>query len=270
MLRIASAAILGSIVWAAIKLAPLWAFFLLAFLFIIGACLEMYRMLDAFGARPFRWIGLAASGAVVWSMLGIEPTFHTCMPLIGVTILTVVMAIWRRGDPAEMLGASLHTLFPVLFVGMALGYLPRIRTLPGEDGSDLLLLTLVCVIFTDVGAFYVGSTFGRHRLAPRLSPKKSWEGAVGGVLMGVGAAVVAHFWFFHRLPIGHAIAIGIILGVAAILGDLAESLVKRAAGVKDSSNLIPGHGGLLDRCDSLLFSGPILYYYYLYLLKGLW
>jgi phosphatidate cytidylyltransferase len=134
----------------------------------------------------------------------------------------------------------------------------------------LLLLVLVCVIFTDVAAYYVGSNLGRHALAPRLSPKKSWEGAVGGLLASVGGAVLAHLWFFQRLPLGHAIALGLILGVAAIMGDLAESLVKRAAGVKDSSSLIPGHGGLLDRADSLLFAGPLLYYYYLWFLKELW
>jgi phosphatidate cytidylyltransferase len=153
---------------------------------------------------------------------------------------------------------------------MTLGYLPRMRAIPGEDGADLLLLVLVCVICTDVAAYYVGSNFGKHRMAPRLSPKKSWEGAAGGLLASVGVAVLANFWFFQRLPLGHAIAIGLILGVVAILGDLSESLVKRAAGVKDSSSLIPGHGGLLDRVDSLLFAGPVLYYYYMAFLQGGW
>ena len=203
-------------------------------------------------------------------MLRQPPIIETCLPLIAVTSLTVVMAIWRRKDAAEMLGTTLNTLFPVIFVGLALGYLVKIRTIPGEDGGDLLLLVLVCVIFADAAAYYVGSSIGKHRMAPRLSPNKSWEGALGGMLASVGGAVLAHFWFFQRLPIGHAIAIGLILGGLAILGDLAESLVKRAARVKDSSNLIPGHGGLLDRSDSLLFTGPALYYYYLLFLKGIW
>jgi len=258
------------IVWMAIKLAPLWLFYLLAFLFISGACLEMYRMLGKSGAPPFRWLGLAASCVLVWSLLRHPPLIEPCLPLISVTILTVLMAIWRRKDAAEMLGTVQNTIFPVIFVGLALGYLPKIRTIPGEDGADLLLLVLVCVIFADAAAYYVGSSIGKHRLAPRLSPKKSWEGAAGAILASVGGAVLAHFWFFQRLPVGHAITVGLVLGVAAILGDLAESLVKRASGVKDSSNLIPGHGGLLDRSDSLLFAGPVLYYYYLAFLKQLW
>jgi len=270
MQRIASAAIMAAIVWVAIMIAPPWVFYVLAFLFISGACLEMYRMLGKFGAPPFRWLGLAATCVVVWSLLRMPPLIEPCLPLIAVTSLTVVMAIWRRKDAAEMLGTALNTLFPVIFVGLALGYLPKIRTIPGEDGADLLLLVLVCVIFADAAAYYVGTSIGKHRMAPRLSPNKSWEGAVGGMLASVGGAVLAHFWFFQRLPLGHALAIGLILGVVAILGDLSESLIKRAAGVKDSSNLIPGHGGLLDRSDSLLFSGPALYYYYLLFLRGIW
>jgi phosphatidate cytidylyltransferase len=270
MQRIASAVVLGSIVWAAIKLAPLWVFYILAFLFILGACFEMYRMLAAYGPLPFRWLGMAGSLAVVWSLLPLSPQLEPALPLVCVTFLTVVMAIWRRKNAFEMLGTSLNTLFPMIFVGMTLGYLPRMRSIPGEDGSDLLLLVLVCVIFTDVAAYYIGSNFGKHRMAPRLSPKKSWEGAAGGLLASVGVAVLANFWFFQRLPLGHAISIGLILGVVAILGDLSESLVKRAAGVKDSSSLIPGHGGLLDRVDSLLFAGPVLYYYYMAFLQGGW
>jgi phosphatidate cytidylyltransferase len=270
MQRLASAAIMASIVWVAIKIAPLWVFYLLAFLFISGACLEMYRMLGKYGAPPFRWLGLAASCGLVWSMLRQPPIIEPCLPLIAVTTLTVVMAIWLRKDAAEMLGTALNTLFPVIFVGLALGFLLKIRNIPGDDGEDLLLLVLVCVIFSDAAAYYVGSNIGKHRLAPRLSPNKSWEGAVGGMLASIGGAVLAHFWFFQRLPLGHAIVIGLILGVVAILGDLAESLIKRAAGVKDSSNLIPGHGGLLDRSDSLLFAGPVLFYYYLLFLKGIW
>jgi phosphatidate cytidylyltransferase len=94
-----------------------------------------------------------------------------------------------------------------------------------------------------------------------LSPKKTWEGALGGVAASVGGALLAHVWFYQRLPIPHAIVLGILLGVAGILGDLAESMVKRAAGVKDSARTLPGHGGFLDRTDSLLFSAPVLYYY---------
>jgi phosphatidate cytidylyltransferase len=268
MLRIASAALMASIVWMALKLAPVWVFYALAFVMILGACWELYRMLERCGARPFHWLGLLATAAMLWSLLEQAPRFEPCLPLISIAVLAVVMAIWRREDPTQMLRAALHTVFPVVFVGLALGYLIKIRGIPGEDGSDLILLLLICVIFADTAAFYVGSGIGKHRLAPRLSPKKSWEGAIGGLVGSTVGAILAHIWFYQRLPLSHAIALGLVLGAAAILGDLAESLVKRAAGVKDSSNLIPGHGGLLDRADSLLFAGPILYHYYMVFLQG--
>ena len=99
-------------------------------------------------------------------------------------------------------------------------------------------------------------------MAPRLSPKKSWEGALGGILASVGGAAAAQYWFHPALPLGHALALGVVLGLAAIFGDLS----KRAVGVKDSSSLVPGHGGILDRTDSLLFAGPILYYHHTFFL----
>jgi phosphatidate cytidylyltransferase len=105
-------------------------------------------------------------------------------------------------------------------------------------------------------------------MAPVVSPKKTWEGAAGGVLGSVAGALVAHAWFFNRLPVGHAVALGVLLCGAGILGDLAESMLKRAAGVKDSSALLPGHGGVLDRVDSLLVAAPVLYYYWGVFLAG--
>ena len=95
-----------------------------------------------------------------------------------------------------------------------------------------------------------------------LSPNKSWEGALAGLTFSLLGALTVQMWFFQRLPLGHALALGLALGVAAILGDLAESMLKRSVGVKDTSRLLPGHGGLLDRLDSLLFAGPLLFYYY--------
>jgi phosphatidate cytidylyltransferase len=143
------------------------------------------------------------------------------------------------------------------------------RMLPEtERGRDLLILLLVCTAFADTAAYYFGSAFGRKRLAPAVSPGKSWEGVFGGLAASVFGGLLAHFWFYRGLPIVHAVALGILLGASGILGDLAESMIKRAAGAKDSSGLLPGHGGLLDRADSLLFSGPVLYYYYRVFLEG--
>jgi phosphatidate cytidylyltransferase len=105
-------------------------------------------------------------------------------------------------------------------------------------------------------------------MAPVLSPHKSWEGALAGMVASVLGALMAQAWFYQRLPLGHALILGVTIGIAAILGDLAESMLKRAVGVKDASRLVPGHGGLMDRTDSLLLAGPWLYHYYVWFLQG--
>jgi len=268
MLRVATAAVLIPVLWVAIKLAPPPVFTAIALLFIGGACWECYRMLERRGARPFKGLGLVAGLAVVWSFTGLDPVFGATLPLVLLVGLVVVLSMWMRANPVEMLEAALATFFPVMFLCVPLGYLVGLRSMPAEDGPDLLLLLFICVIFADTAAYCVGTLIGRHRMAPRISPKKSWEGAVGGLLASALGAWIAHVWFFQRLPLEHALVLGLILGTAAILGDLAESMVKRAVGVKDSSRVLPGHGGLLDRADSLLFVGPVLYYYYELFLRG--
>lgn len=269
MLRLISAAVLAPILWVTIKLAPAWVFFALVLLVVTGGILELFRMMRPCGAKPFHWLGLAGAWAVVWAFIDVAPRFGPVAPLIGVTLVALAASMWRRENPREMLDATMGTLFPVVFVGLTMAYLIGLRRLPGEDGPDVVLFLFVCVIFADTAAYYVGSWLGKRRMAPRISPKKSWEGAVAGMLGSLGGALLAHIWFYQRLPLEHALLLGLLLGLAAIMGDLAESLVKRACNVKDSSSLIPGHGGLLDRTDSVLFAGPILYYYYLTFLQGI-
>jgi len=268
MLRLATAAVLAPLLWFLIRETPPLGFYTIAFPILGLACWECYGMLEAKGQRPFKWLGIGAGLAIGWSFTGLAPLVDPLIPIVLLSIVAVVLAMWRRSDPAAMLETSVSTVFPVIFVGLALAYIIGLRAMPGEDGQDLLLLLCFSVMMADTFAFYVGSTLGRHRMAPRLSPKKSWEGAVGGLVGSVGAAVIAHLWFYQRLPLGHAVVLGLILGAAGILGDLAESMLKRASGVKDSSRLLPGHGGFLDRTDSLLFAGPILYYYYRHFLMG--
>ena len=268
MRRILTAAILLPLFWLLVKRAPPWAFYAVAAVAVARAVWECLVLLDHTPARPFKLLGLAGSLAVLVSFLELGPSFPAILPVFLVVVVALCASLWIRQEPAAMLGSALGTLFPVVFVGVALSYSVALRGFPGEDGQDLLMLLLACVIAADTAAYYVGSNFGRRRLAPRVSPKKSWEGAVGGVVASVGAALLAHFWFFQRLPLVHAVVLGLLLAVASILGDLSESVVKRAAGAKDASNLLPGHGGMLDRADSLLFSGPVLYYYYLLVLGG--
>ncbi len=268
MKRILTAAILIPILWVAIKMAPPPAFFVVAVIAIALAAWECYGLLETRGDRPFKRIGTLASLAIAWSFLGAVPEFDSRVPLLCVTAIALLLSMGRRPDAGSMLRDVASTLFPVLFVGLTLSCVVGLRALPGDDGEDLPMLLLVCVICSDTAAYYVGSTIGKHRMAPTLSPKKTWEGAAGGAVASVGGALVAHFWFYQRLALPHAIALGVLLAVAGTLGDLSESMVKRAAGAKDSSSILPGHGGMLDRVDSLLLAGPFLYYYYVLFLEG--
>lgn len=268
LLRVVTAGVLLPVLWVTIKIAPPAVFSILALTFIGVACWECCRMFAGDGGRPFTGLGVAGGLAVVWSFVGFDPSYGPELPLIWLTALTLIVAMWKGSSPQEMLQTVVATLFPVLFVGLALAFLVGLRGMPGNDGEDLLMLLFACVIFADTAAFYVGTAVGKRPMAPVISPNKSWEGGVAGVAASVLAALIAHFWFYQRLPLLHALFLGGVLGIAAVLGDLAESMVKRSAGVKDSSHLLPGHGGVLDRMDSLLFAGPLLYYYYQWFLQG--
>jgi phosphatidate cytidylyltransferase len=127
---------------------------------------------------------------------------------------------------------------------------------------------LLVVWLGDSGAYYVGKRFGRHKLSPRISPKKTIEGLIGGMTASVITALVIKFTFFEEMPLHHAVIAGVILSIAGVIGDLAESMWKRSAAVKDSGTLLPGHGGFLDRFDSILFTAPILYCYWTLVVRG--
>ncbi|HVF44077.1 MAG TPA: phosphatidate cytidylyltransferase, partial [Pyrinomonadaceae bacterium] len=114
---------------------------------------------------------------------------------------------------------------------------------------------------SDTGAYYMGRAFGKHKLAPKISPGKTWEGAIGGMLASLLMATLAHFWFFPELSLNAALPLAAVMNVLGVVGDLTESALKRSAGAKDAANLLPGHGGFLDRLDSLLYNAPLLYYF---------
>ncbi len=222
---------------------------------------ECFRMLShcADGARPFVYLGMPAAWAVVLSFTDLLAIEHVT-PLLAVTVASAIAAMWTRPDPRRMLQSTMFTVFGVMFVGLTLGHLVALRELV-PHGQELLVQLFVCVILADTTAFYAGRALGKRRLAPRLSPKKSWEGAVAGVLASVAGAAGVRALMLPEQSVPHALAVGVAVGTAAVLGDLAESMVKRACGVKDSSGLLPGHGGTLDRMDSLLFAAPLMFYY---------
>jgi len=191
---------------------------------------------------------------------------------MGVFLTLLVIPAWyvfSRGSLDDALPSSAIAVMATLYVGMLGGSLIRLRNdFWPNIGPKLVLFLLLVVWLGDAGAYYIGKQFGRHPMSPRISPKKTIEGGIGGIATAIITAVVIHFTFFKEFPLVHAIIAGVVLSVAGVVGDLAESMWKRSAAVKDSGTLIPGHGGFLDRFDSIFFTAPILYVYWVLVQNG--
>jgi phosphatidate cytidylyltransferase len=170
-------------------------------------------------------------------------------------------------DLDDALPSSGIAVMATLYVGMLAGSMIRLRQ-DFPDGPKLVFFLLLVVWMGDTGAYYVGRSLGKHRLSPRISPKKTIEGLAGGVATSIITAIVIHFTFFPKFPLLHAAIAGAVLSLAGVVGDLAESMWKRSAAVKDSGTLIPGHGGFLDRFDSIFFTAPMLYVYWVLIQNG--
>lgn len=185
--------------------------------------------------------------------------------LAGFIILVLISQTFRfQADFTKMLTGVGVTVFGVLYVAFLGGFLVATRvgfdSLPGL--STRLLGYFFLVIFaSDIGAYFAGRALGKHKLAPKISPGKTVEGLVGGVAAASGGAALATATFFPGLPYQLSIPLAIVLAVVGVFGDLAESAMKRGSGAKDAASILPGHGGFLDRLDSLLFGAPILYYF---------
>jgi phosphatidate cytidylyltransferase len=247
--------------------APLVA--LLAVTAAVGAW-ELYRIARASGAHPIEGIGipLAAACPIVLSaeprgVFTISPVFAA-----GALMLVFAVAIWRRRDDGRPLSAVATTLFGASYTGGLLSFAFAIRyhryIADDRGGTALLLLPLVLVWANDIGAYAVGRAIGGRKLIPGVSPGKTVAGAVGGLVVTVLACwlYVTHAlrpWAELALRPEGILIFGTAVSIAAQVGDLAESLLKREAGVKNSSRLFPGHGGVLDRVDSLLFVLPVAY-----------
>lgn len=184
--------------------------------------------------------------------------------LLVILIATLLWYLLSKHDLSRSLVDVSVLIFGMLYIGFTLGHLLLIRALP--DGIFLLFFVILVTWAGDTGAYYAGVSMGRTPLAPRISPNKTVEGLLGGCLLAVVVALIARAWFIPSFTVVDTLVLGVMLTVAGLMGDLSESMFKRGAGVKDSGGLIPGHGGMLDRLDSLLLTAPT-YYYYVTLVK---
>jgi phosphatidate cytidylyltransferase len=260
--RVGTAAVVLPALLVALFLGPPWlAVAVVAGTLLIGL-VEFFGLLQKRGIRPMRRIGLILAAAlfleVAWP--GVAPA-----PLLPLGALLLLGFALSRGADHESVSAAAATLLGAVYLGALGGTIAGLRLLaPDDEGAWRVTLLLVIVVLSDTLAFFVGNGVGRRRLAPAVSPGKSVEGALGGLVGGVLGALAVRHVGLTGLSLAHAVALGGAVAAMGILGDLNESLLKRWAGVKDSGRFLPGHGGMLDRLDSLLFGAPVLYYYYLY------
>ncbi len=222
------------------------------------ALCEYFAMALPEGRRPetllATLLGAALVAAFAWLPLAAVPAV-----LVLGLILFGLIFLFRFGDLGRVLPQLAMLLFGLLYVPLLLGHLVWLRQLP--FGREWIFLVMLVVMVSDTAAYFSGITLGRHRLYPAISPNKSLEGAVGGLFGSLAGAFLARATFFPALELSDVLLLGVGLGALGQLGDLFESMLKRACGVKDSGRLIPGHGGILDRLDSLLFTFPAAYYY---------
>jgi len=182
--------------------------------------------------------------------------------LIVLTIATLSAAMLRGAPFDKMLAASGATILGVLYVVLLGGHLVALRTgFEQKLSAHLLSFFFLVLMGADTGAYYAGRAIGKRKLAPKISPGKTWEGVVGGLVAALALATLAHYWFFKELPLKWTLPLAGVMTIVGIFGDLTESALKRGAGAKDAARILPGHGGALDRLDSLLFNAPLIYYF---------
>lgn len=259
--RVATALVALPILLAALFLGPPGLAVAIVAAAVIQGMRELLAMLAGAGARPLLlagWIALAAFFVEAASPGSGAP------PLWPFALLAVAAAaVAVRGEPAVVGAGAGATLLAAAYLGGLGGTIAGLRVLaPIEQGSWRLVLLLAILMVGDAAAFFVGHAIGRRPLAPRISPGKTIEGAIGGLAGAAAAALAVRALGLPLLPLTHALGLGVAVAAAGTVGDLFESLLKRWAGVKDSGRLFPGHGGMLDRLDSLLFGAPVLYWYF--------
>lgn len=256
--RETTAFLLLPLILGAIVLLPAWVYLIAVWIFSLLAAWELaVIMRRSQKSTPLvaPLLALAVALPALW-LLGLGSSG----PLLAAIVLLIPLAYLLSGGPVQGAGGAMAgAIFVASYFVVTGGAMGLLRTsFAGALGWKVVLVHCLVIWSGDSGAYYVGSRFGRHRLAPIVSPKKSWEGILGGTALSFFGVWFCRTVFFPELPWSVGLAVGALLSVLAPLGDLVESLFKRDAGVKDSSDAIPGHGGFLDRTDSLFFAAPFV------------
>ncbi|HQX55374.1 MAG TPA: phosphatidate cytidylyltransferase [Pyrinomonadaceae bacterium] len=271
--RLLTAAIALPIIIASIILPiyypqAIWLFVVIAASALAAGLFEFYSLTKKLELKADAAIGYAGAAVLFVGFIFDAPAKMPEILLLTLALLIVAVLISQtfrfQADFSKMLTGIGVTIVGVLYVAFLGGFLVATRV-GFENGSNLsthLLAYFFLVIFgSDAGAYFAGRSFGKHKLAPNISPGKTVEGLIGGLVAAAAFAVLSTFWFFPELPFKWSIPLAIVLAAVGVLGDLCESAMKRGSKTKDAASILPGHGGLLDRLDSLLFGAPILYYF---------
>jgi phosphatidate cytidylyltransferase len=288
--RILTAVVLIPVVLLLVLRAPVPVVALVAALVALLATQEFLKLAEAYGIRPFRWPTYIFVGAF-FLFLAVSPGGDKPLLSTAIFVYTVGFAAaiapfiflttgMRQLNLSAALPAAMVSVFTFSYVALPLGLLVQLRQ--QWSGAFLLLYLLLLVWAGDIFAYFVGRSLGRHLMSPRISPKKTWEGALASLLASLVVGMLlynyatpistallnAHlierrdgFFALQKPPLWPTLLLSSAINIAAQLGDLVESLIKRGAGVKDSGTILPGHGGMLDRIDALLFAAPVLWYY---------
>jgi len=251
------------VILSAIWLGKWYFVALVEIIVVLGQC-EYYKLAEKKGAQP-----LAPLGIILGFL--IPPAFYISqgeyiLPLLFGSILIIIMTELFRNQPNAILNLA-TSITGLIYPTVLFSFLIFIReasfwlNIPYQDGAKWMLAMLLSIWICDTAAFFIGSRFGKHKLFPRVSPNKTVEGAVAGFISALLTIVVVHQAFFPTASLTHLLIIGAIGGSFGQIGDLAESLLKRDAGIKDSSNILPGHGGFLDRFDTVFVVAPLVYFY---------
>ena len=268
--RLVSSLVLWGIMLAVVFWLPPTGLYLFMNVVIARAVWEFYGICEAKGLKAYKvWgmVGAVALISVSWFFFQRHDFIQLSYDFDIFILLVFALGVFIRQFPQKLNPQGIETmavtLFGLIYVAWLGNFMTRIN-FANPHGRYFVMLLVVVTKFTDIGAYLTGSTIGRHKMIPRISPKKTWEGTAGGMVFAVGGAFLCRWVMPAEMAVLtnlHAVVIGLLLGAAAVIGDLAESLIKREAGVKDSSTILPGHGGCLDMIDSLLFTAPLLYVY---------
>ena len=271
--RLLTAAVALPLLFAAIILPwfvpeTVWIFVGLAVLGLGAGLFEFFSMTKKMELKADAGVGYIGAALLTLAFVVDSPSRSPELLILVVAVFVIGLLISQtfrfQKDFTKLLAGAGVTLLGVFYLAFLGGFLIAMRvgfeTVPGRS-TKLLLFFFIVIFAADAGAYFVGKAIGKHKLVPKISPGKTWEGLAGGIAGAVGAAAICGATFFPELAYKASLPLAAVMAVFGVVGDLAESAIKRGAGAKDAATILPGHGGLLDRLDSLLFNAPVLYYF---------